>query len=102
MKYQLVLQWPAASIKDYETMIEIEDVVTENLSEGSDVDGHDAGSGEMNIFIHTDDPVFAFNEVKATLGSRDFWVDARVAYREITKSEYTILWPKDLVEFKVV
>ncbi len=101
MKYQLVLQWPAASIKDYDTMIEIEDVLTENLSKNSDVDGHDAGSGEMNIFIQTDDPVMAFNEAKATLGSRDFWVDARVAYRETVKSEYTILWPPDLTEFKV-
>jgi hypothetical protein len=101
MKYQLVLQWPATSIKDYDTLVEIENVLTESLSEGSEVDGHDAGLGEMNIFIHTDNPVAAFNEVKSVLGSRDFWVDARVAYREIVKSEYTILWPKDLNEFKV-
>lgn len=101
MKYQLVLQWPASSIKDYDAMIEIEDALVENLSAANDVDGHDAGSGEVNIFIRTDDPKRAFNEVKAILGTRDFWVDARVAYREVAGNEYTILWPKDLTEFKV-
>ena len=101
MKYQLVLQWPASSIKDYDALIEIEDVLVEKLSEKSEVDGHDAGSGEMIIIIHTDDPRRTFKEVQAILGSRDFWVDARVAYRELAKSKYTILWPKDLTEFKV-
>lgn len=101
MKYQLVLQWPVSSIKDYDVMVEIEDALVDNLSNAHNVDGHDAGSGEANIFICTEDPKRAFNEVKAVLGSRDFWVDARVAYRAVTGSEYTILWPKDLKEFKV-
>jgi hypothetical protein len=101
MKYQLVLQWPASSIKDYDTLIEIEDVLTEKLDDGSDVDGHDAGSGETNIFIHTDDPEATFKTVKAVIGTRDFWIDARVAYRELTGNDYTVLWPKDLHEFKV-
>lgn len=101
MRYQLVLQWPAKSIDDYDTMIEIENVLSGKLSGDSEVDGHDAGTGEMNIFIHTNEPVGAFTEVKAALGTRDFWVDARVAYREIAKSEYTILWPKDLTNFIV-
>lgn len=101
MKYVLVLQWPASSIKDYDTFVEIEGLLTEKLSENNDVDGHDAGVGEMNIFIHTDNPSGAFKEIQATLGSRDFWIDARVAYREAMKSNYTILWPRDLTEFKV-
>jgi hypothetical protein len=101
VKYQLVLQWPASSIKDYDAMIRIEDTLIEKLSGEHKVDGHDAGSGEMNIFIHTDNPNNAFKEIKAVLGSRDFWVDARVAYREVTGDEYTILWPKDLTQFTV-
>jgi hypothetical protein len=101
MKYQLVLQWPASSIKDYDAMIEVEDALAEKLSKAHDVDGHDAGSGEVNIFIRTGDPKCAFNEAKGILGTRDFWVDARVAFREVAGSEYTILWPKDLTEFKV-
>lgn len=37
----------------------------------------------------------------ATIGTRGFWVDARVAYRELLGSDYTVIWPKDLYEFKV-
>jgi len=101
MKYQLVLQWPAASIEDYDAMIEIEDTLIEKLSDKSPVDGHDAGSGEMNIFNHTNDPKETFNEVRSILGTRDFWVATRVAYREITGDKYTILWPKGLTAFEI-
>ena len=102
MKYLLVLQWPASSIRDYDAMIEIENVLVEKLAKYSEVDGHDAGSGEVNIFIRTDDPKKTFDEVRALLGTRDCWVDARVAYREGARSGYTVLWPKDQTQFKVL
>jgi len=101
MKYLLVLQWPATSLEDFDAMIEIEDALTEKLSGEHEIDGHDAGSGEMNIFIWTDNPEMAFSEVKRILGSRDCWSDARVAYREDGGDDYTIMWPKDLTEFDV-
>jgi hypothetical protein len=88
-------------MKDYDAMIEVEDVLIEKLSEANEVDGHDAGTDEVNIFIHTDNPESAFDEIKAILGSSAYWVDAKVAYREVSKSEYTILWPKGLNKFKV-
>jgi len=101
MKYQLVLQWPARSIKDFDALVEIEDALIANLSGESEVDGHDAGSGEMNIFVMTDRPQSAFDEVKAILASRELWLSIRAAYREVTGSDYTILWPKGLTEFKI-
>jgi hypothetical protein len=52
MKYQLVLQLPAFSAEDYDEMIELEKIIEGNLADLGDVDGHDAGSGEMNI--HSD------------------------------------------------
>ena len=51
MKYQLVLQLPASSAEDYDEMIEVEEVITGNPDNLGRVDGDDAGSGEMNIFI---------------------------------------------------
>jgi hypothetical protein len=101
MKYQLVVQWHAASIKDYDAMIEAEDALISQLSELHEVDGHDAGSGEVNIFILTNDFKKAFDEVKVVLQDKDFWVDARVAYREVNKSEYTVIWPVGLTEFSI-
>lgn len=101
MKYQLVLQWPASAIKDYDAMIEVEDVLRERLSKKHDVDGHDAGSGEVNIFVLTDDPVGAFRDIKSILGSQDHLVNARVAYRQEEEDTYTILWPENLTDFKL-
>lgn len=101
VKYQFVVQWPASSIQDYDAMVKIEDALIENLSPKSEVDGHDAGSGEVNIFIRTNDPKKTFKEVETILGGSDVWADVRVAYREVSKSEYTILWPKHLTKFKV-
>jgi hypothetical protein len=101
MKYQLVLQWSGSSLKDYDEMIAMENKLIENLSEGAEVDGHDTGSGEVNLFILTDNPELTFSEVKAILGSSDRWLSVRVAYREVAKSRYTILWPEGLTAFRI-
>ncbi|MDX9838919.1 MAG: hypothetical protein RBT39_15275 [Azoarcus sp.] len=101
MKYQLVVQWPAASIDDYDAMIETEDALIAHLTDIHEVDGHDAGSGETNIFILTDDFGRAFDEVKTILQAEDRWKEVRVAYRDIDESEYSILWPQGLKDFSV-
>jgi len=87
MKYQIVIQWPASSIADYDRMIEVESALIDSLSEGSEVDGHDAGSGEMNTFVYTDNVQDAFVEIKGLLAARAALNSARVAYREIGKNE---------------
>jgi hypothetical protein len=102
MKYLLVLQCPSSSlIKDYDAMIEAENALIARLSVAHKVDGHDAGSGEVNVFILTDDPARAFDEIRAILDSPALWLDARVAYREAAGSQFTVLWPKGLNEFNV-
>ena len=101
MKYQLVVQLPASSIHDYDEMIALENTLIEALPEGSEVDGHDAGSGEANIFINTDVPARVFNEIKSVLAASDLLATARIAFREQSKSEYTVLWPDGLETFKV-
>jgi hypothetical protein len=101
MKYQLVLQWPASAITDYDAVIEIENLLIEKLTDANDVDGHDMGSGESNIFIHTDDPLSALNELKAILADNRCWGNVSIAFREISKTDYTVLWPTDGSKFKV-
>ncbi len=102
MKYQLVLQWGASALMDYDRLIEVENVLTQELGSTHDVDGHDEGSGQMNIFIRTDDPKKAFDQSKAILSNYAAWNDIRVACREVSGNVYTILWPKGLTEFKVL
>lgn len=101
MKYQLVLQLPASSIKDYDAMIELEETIIRSLGNLGKVDGHDAGSGEMNIFILTDHPKLAFQAIKQLLGTRDFMPELKVAFREIGKDEFIILHPAGLSYFAI-
>ena len=50
MKNQLVLQFRGDSLEDYDAMISLEDELIETLRDSAKVDGHDVGSGEVNIF----------------------------------------------------
>jgi hypothetical protein len=103
MRYQLVLQWPSTLPKhDVDQLIEIEDLLIDRLTEQNTVDGHDIGSGEMNIFILTDDPQSSFLEIKAVLEACKMWSSIRAAYREIQGDQYTVLWPHHLNHFQVL
>lgn len=100
MKYQIALQWPLASSDAFDAMLAVENALIEGLGDSAEVDGHDLGSGEANIFVRTDDPEAAFTTMKAILGSFP-WQEARVAYREVKGKAYTVLWPLGLREFTV-
>jgi len=102
LKYQLVLQWPASSIDDYDTLISVEDALIEGLPDEAEVDGHDAGSGQANIFILTKSPHTTFHVVRAILEACNSLVDARIAFRDRKRDEYTVLWPIDLRKFEVL
>jgi len=82
-------------------MVALETALIGALPDGSEVDGHDAGSGEMNIFISTDHPLQVFDSLKGSLVAHNLFADIRVAYREAAKDEYTILWPRGLRSFTV-
>ncbi len=100
MRYQLILQFPASSAGEYDSLVQIEDLLIDQLT-AEEIDGHDAGSGEFNIFILTSDPQESFARLKAILGNKPVWAQARVAYRELHAEQYTTLWPANLTEFKV-
>ena len=93
MKFQLVLQFPANSIADYDEMIALEDELIEELGSSAEVDGHDCGSGEMNIFIHTDEPKKVFETIRPVVAKRKLIESLVAAYRELTGEDYTVIWP---------
>ena len=68
-KYILVLQWPATSEADFDALISTEEALLQSglLDAYGVVDGHDFGAGEMNIFIHTDRPLEAFQQAMRSL-----------------------------------
>jgi uncharacterized protein DUF695 len=93
MKYQLALQFPANSITDYDDLIAIEDALITELGDTADVDGHDCGSGEMNIFIFVNEPEKIFETIRPVLAKRKKLEKVVAAYRETDGEEYTTLWP---------
>lgn len=102
MKYILVLQWPGTSEIDFDALIAMEDLLEAALPEAHGfVDGHDFGAGQMNIFVHTDRPLEAFQDAVASLGSDPRWASTRVAYRPAGGDRYVLLWPPTLEAFSV-
>jgi hypothetical protein len=59
---QLVLQFPANSVRDYDDLVALEQQLAAELGENA-VDGHDMGSGEANIFILASDAQHAFRRL---------------------------------------
>ncbi len=98
---ELVLQFPASSIKDYDSMIELENCIIAGLENFGEVDGHDMGMGKMNIFVRTDHPKLAFERIKLLVGTRDFMPELKAAFRDVGKDNYTILHPHDLARFEL-
>ncbi|HWD94739.1 MAG TPA: ABC transporter [Verrucomicrobiae bacterium] len=93
MRYQLVLQFSASSIADYDDLITIEDALIKELSRVADVDGHDCGSDEMNVFIFTNAPEEVFEKTKSVLAKCNKLENLTVAFREAGGDKYRTLWP---------
>jgi|SRR5208282_2166389 len=102
MKYQLVLQLPSCSDADYDRLLLLQETIENGLGELGIVDGHDIGSGEMNIFIHTDEPMLAFERAQHLLSPRDDLRELKAGYRDFDEDEYIAIFPKGLDHFSVI
>ena len=101
MNYQLVLQLPAAGIGDYDNLIRLEDAITQQLGVLGSVDGHDAGSGEMNIFVFTDEPAAALDRIKPLAERLGLLANLAAAYRKTSGDDYVVVYPPGRTEFAV-
>jgi hypothetical protein len=86
-----VLQWavPFPS-QDLDVVVAIGDLLIEELGTRGEVDGHDVGSREANIFIHTDRLESIFSALQPLLASRTLLSHTRAAYRAFDQDRYTI------------
>jgi hypothetical protein len=101
MKFQLVLQFQATRMQDFDELVALEEELDGLLPPASQVDGHDFGVGEFNIFVLTDQPRETFSTAQALLQRRLPQRQLRAAYRKIDEDRFVILWPPDLEEFTV-
>ena len=103
MDYQLVIQFPIreATAEDFDRLIMIENELGIILGKQHNVDCHDLGSGEMNIFIHTNDPNKAFGLAKNVLSDKELNTIS-AAYRKTEDEKYSVIWPENFNgEFRI-
>ena len=101
VSYMLVIQWNSDAFTDFDSMIRTEDALCQGLSEPHEVDGHDSGTGQTNIFVATDAPQSALPEIKTILQAEGRWDGVRIAFRPGYGDGYSVLWPESLREFQV-
>ena len=103
MDYQLVLQFRGDSLHDFDAMVALEEELREQFGDSADVDGHDVGSGETNIFIFTSDPAATFHRARPVLEHRQQLQSVPVAYRNVEGEPFTVIWPEGSQrEFRVI
>ena len=101
MKYQLVLQFRADSLADFDELVNLEETLDATLSGIADVDGHDFGAEEFNIFILTEDPIRIFRLVEPIVKAITPAEQFKAAYRELQQEKFTMIWPPDLQHFEI-
>jgi hypothetical protein len=77
-------------------MIVLQEALEAELGNKAFVDGHDAGLGQMNIFIHTNDPKRISDTILLSHGSDPMFSQSMAAYRQFGTENFTALWPKGL------
>jgi hypothetical protein len=92
--HQLIRQFAANSLRDYEDLVALEQQLTTELIDSA-VDGHDMGSGEANIFIITSDAQKTFRQLVPVLKRVGRLPDVKAAYRRTDEDRYHVLWPED-------
>lgn len=93
MRFQLILQFPVDSIAGLDSLVALEDELIVQLEDLAEVDGHDCGAGEMNIFILTDDPLAAFERAISLLSELGLLEKVTAAYRLLDGEDYSVVWP---------
>jgi hypothetical protein len=96
---QLVLQFSpwGSNTHDFDKLISLEEQLIDALAGKAHVDGHDMGSDEANIFIHTLDAHTTFSDSFPVVQRSGLVPLLGAAYRDDAVDEYIRIWPKENV-----
>ena len=98
--YQLVLQWRGEDIPSFDTLVALEDALIDGLDDWGEVDGHDTGQDESNIFVMTDEPESCFQRCLLILQGSGYEQGLAAGFRGVEET-YVALWPEGTVDFFV-
>jgi len=99
LKFQLVIQFSATTLADYDALIELETALM--AEKGICVDGHDFGMNEFNIFVHTNEPKIAFERIRNLIQNDRPELVFAAGFRDFSEDDYIPLWPAELRSFSV-
>lgn len=98
MNYQLVFQVNGESLADFDAMVNLEQELSVELKGIAEIDGHDMGCGEINIFILAANPVAVFERAKPVLARHGLLAEVKSAFRLLAEDGYTTIWPENSTE----
>jgi hypothetical protein len=92
MNYQLVLRFRKTDV-NAETLRALEIALGQDLAGTAQLDGHDTGARNIDLFVVTADPKSAFRRSKPALERLQLLDRAIVAHRLEGGSRFTVVWP---------
>lgn len=93
MQYQLVLRFRKALLESSDDVQALERALVEPLRDTAQLDGHDIGSRDINLFIMTADPASTFRRAKPALERLQLLDRVTAAYRLEGGVRFTVVWP---------
>ncbi len=93
MQHQLVLQLRRSSVEDPALVGVLETRIGEILGASAEMDGHDIGARDINLFILTPDPASAFRRSKPVLEELQLLDKVTAAHRVVGGAQFKVIWP---------
>jgi hypothetical protein len=93
VQYQLVLRFRKTFFADATSVHALEQALAEALGNGAQLDGHDTGARDIDLFMLTSDPASTFRRSKPTLERLQLLERVVAAYRLEGGARFTVVWP---------
>lgn len=93
MQYQLVMRFRKSTLETQDAIAALEAALAETLAGVAQLDGHDTGAREIDLFMTTADPGSAFRRSKRRLEELALLDKVVVAHRLEGGARFTVLWP---------
>jgi hypothetical protein len=101
--YQLVLQFAPWGDRSFDDLIALEGRLEAIVDLEADVDGHDLGAGEANIFLFTRDPLRTVTHCMPAIAADGLLPLLAAAFRKDGEEQYSRVWPVgDVTPFTVL
>ena len=101
VEYLLVLQVPGSSMRRLDELAGMEQRVSAAVRGLGTVDGHEAVSGETNIFILTPRPLEVFERIRGIPEGWELVPKLKAAFRKVDGQDLEVLDPEGPHRFRV-